>query len=116
MEQIYNFRSLYLQVDRHNLCFAYGPSVGGGQLASAAVNTAGLAPLIAQAALMALGLIRKGTSPLAAVQFSAFAISILGLVTGASLPASKPKVINPHLVPFNDNQSQNDVFTRFRNN
>lgn len=79
-------------VDRHNLCFAYGPSSGGGKLASAAVSAAGAAPILAQAALLALGLVRKGLSPLAALQLSGLAASILGLVTGATLPASKPKV------------------------
>ncbi|XP_074102132.1 transmembrane protein 63 [Cotesia typhae] len=78
-------------VDRHNLCFAYGPSSGGGKLASAAVSAAGAAPILAQAALLALGLVRKGLSPLAALQLSGLAASILGLVTGATLPASKPK-------------------------
>ncbi|XP_034950764.1 CSC1-like protein 2 isoform X2 [Chelonus insularis] len=78
-------------VDRHNLCFAYGPSVGGGQLASAAANAAGAAPVLAQAALLALGLVRRGLSPLAALQLSGLAASILGLVTGATLPTSKPK-------------------------
>ncbi|XP_043276289.1 calcium permeable stress-gated cation channel 1 [Venturia canescens] len=89
------FGLLYLSVkhlvDRHNLCFAYGPSVGGGQLAGAAANAAGAAPVLGQAAFLALGLVRKGLSPLAALQLSGFAASILGLVTGATLPASKPK-------------------------
>nr|XP_031835277.1 CSC1-like protein 2 [Nomia melanderi] len=89
------FGLLYLVVkhlvDRHNLCFAYGPSVGGGQLAGAAANATGAAPILAQAALLALGLVRKGLSPLAAVQLSGFAASILGLVTGATLPSSKSK-------------------------
>ncbi|XP_066584176.1 calcium permeable stress-gated cation channel 1 [Prorops nasuta] len=89
------FGLLYLVVkhlvDRHNLCFAYGPSVGGGQLAGAAASAAGAAPILAQAALLALGLVRRGLSPLAAVQLSGLAISILGLVTGATLPSSKPK-------------------------
>lgn len=89
------FGLLYLVVkhlvDRHNLCFAYGPSVGGGQLAGAAANAAGAAPVLAQAALLALGLVRRGLSPLAAVQLSGLAASILGLVTGATLPTSKPK-------------------------
>lgn len=80
-------------VDRHNLCFAYGPSSGSGKLASAAVSAAGAAPVLAQAALLALGLVRKGLSPLAALQLSGLAASILGLVTGATLPASKPKVL-----------------------
>ncbi|KAK0084810.1 hypothetical protein PV326_006140, partial [Microctonus aethiopoides] len=79
-------------VDRHNLCFAYGPSVGGGQLASAAAGATGAAPVLAQAALLALGLVRRGLSPLAALQLSGLAASILGLVTGATFPASKPKV------------------------
>ena len=79
-------------MDRHNLCFAYGPSVGGGQLAGAAAGAAGAAPVLAQAALLALGLVRRGLSPLAALQLSGLAASILGLVTGATLPASKPKV------------------------
>ncbi|XP_014231038.1 CSC1-like protein 2 isoform X1 [Trichogramma pretiosum] len=78
-------------VDRHNLCFAYGPAVGGGQLAGSAASAAGAAPVLAQAAFLALGLVRTGLSPLAAVQLSGLAISILGLVTGATLPASKPK-------------------------
>lgn len=82
-------------VDRHNLCFAYGPSVGGGQLASAAAGAAGAAPVLAQATLLALGLVRRGLSPLAALQLSGLAASILGLVTGATLPASKPKVQPP---------------------
>ncbi|XP_015604839.1 CSC1-like protein 2 [Cephus cinctus] len=93
------FGLLYLLVkhlvDRHNLCFAYGPSVGGGQLAGAAAGAAGAAPVLAQAALLALGLVRRGLSPLAAVQLSGLAASILGLVTGATLPASKPKVQAP---------------------
>ncbi|CAB0033574.1 unnamed protein product [Trichogramma brassicae] len=79
-------------VDRHNLCFAYGPAVGGGQLSGSAASAAGAAPVLAQAAFLALGLVRTGLSPLAAVQLSGLAISILGLVTGATLPASKPKV------------------------
>lgn len=79
-------------MDRHNLCFAYGPSIGGGQLAGAAIGAAGAAPVLAQAALLALGLVRRGLSPLAAVQLSGLAASILGLVTGATLPSSKPKV------------------------
>ncbi|XP_053972346.1 calcium permeable stress-gated cation channel 1 [Hylaeus volcanicus] len=78
-------------VDRHNLCFAYGPSVGGGQLAGAAANATGVAPILAQAALLALGLVRGGLSPLAAVQLTGLAASILGLVTGATLPRSKSK-------------------------
>lgn len=82
-------------VDRHNLCFAYGPSVGGGQLAGAAAGAAGAAPVLAQATLLALGLVRRGLSPLAAVQLSGLAISILGLVTGASLPTSKSKMQAP---------------------
>ncbi|XP_015119939.1 CSC1-like protein 2 [Diachasma alloeum] len=82
-------------VDRHNLCFAYGPSVGGGQLASAAAGAAGAAPIIAQTTLLALGLVRRGLSPLAALQLSGLAASVLGLVTGATLPASKPKVQPP---------------------
>ncbi|XP_003707570.1 transmembrane protein 63 isoform X1 [Megachile rotundata] len=89
------FALLYLVVkhlvDRHNLCFAYGPSVGGGQLAGAAASATGAAPILAQAALLALGLVRRGLSPLAAVQLSGLAASILGLVTGATLPASKSK-------------------------
>ncbi|XP_015436121.1 PREDICTED: CSC1-like protein 2 [Dufourea novaeangliae] len=89
------FGLLYLLVkhlvDRHNLCFAYGPSVGGGQLAGAAANAIGAAPILAQAALLALGLVRRGLSPLAAVQLSGLAASILGLVTGATLPSSKSK-------------------------
>lgn len=89
------FGLLYLVVkhlvDRHNLCFAYGPSVGGGQLAGAAANATGAAPVLAQAALLALGLVRRGLSPLAAVQLSGLAASILGLVTGATLPTSKSK-------------------------
>ncbi|CAL7936230.1 unnamed protein product [Xylocopa violacea] len=79
-------------VDRHNLCFAYGPSIGGGQLAGAAASATGAAPILAQAALLALGLVRRGLSPLAAVQLSGLAASILGLVTGATLPASKSKI------------------------
>lgn len=79
-------------MDRHNLCFAYGPSIGGGQLAGAAVGAAGAAPVLAQAALLAIGLVRRGLSPLAAVQLSGLAASILGLVTGAALPFSKSKV------------------------
>ena len=79
-------------MDRHNLCFAYGPSVGGGQLAGAAANAAGAAPVLAQAAFLALGLVRGGLSALSAVQLSGLAASILGLVTGATLPSSKPKV------------------------
>ncbi|XP_076635831.1 transmembrane protein 63 [Colletes latitarsis] len=78
-------------VDRHNLCFAYGPSIGGGQLAGAAASATGAAPILAQAALLALGLVRRGLSPLAAVQLSGLAASILGLVTGATLPTSKSK-------------------------
>ncbi|CAL1679702.1 unnamed protein product [Lasius platythorax] len=78
-------------VDRHNLCFAYGPSIGGGQLAGAAVGAAGAAPVLAQAALLALGLVRSGLTPLAAVQLSGLCATILGLVTGATLPLSKPK-------------------------
>ncbi|KAG7205790.1 hypothetical protein KM043_007735 [Ampulex compressa] len=93
------FGLLYLVVkhlvDRHNLCFAYGPSVGGGKLAGAAAGAAGAAPVLAQAALLALGLVRRGLSPLAAVQLSGLAASILGLVTGATLPSSKPKVQAP---------------------
>ncbi|XP_072767766.1 calcium permeable stress-gated cation channel 1 isoform X2 [Anoplolepis gracilipes] len=89
------FGLLYLVVkhlvDRHNLCFAYGPSIGGGQLAGAAVGAAGAAPVLAQAALLALGLVRRGLSPLAAVQLSGLCATILGLVTGATLPLSKPK-------------------------
>ncbi|XP_029047997.1 calcium permeable stress-gated cation channel 1 isoform X1 [Osmia bicornis bicornis] len=89
------FGLLYLVVkhlvDRHNLCFAYGPSIGGGQLAGAAASATGAAPILAQAALLALGLVRRGLSPLAAVQLSGLAASILGLVTGATLPASKSK-------------------------
>ncbi|XP_076761110.1 transmembrane protein 63 [Xylocopa sonorina] len=89
------FGLLYLVVkhlvDRHNLCFAYGPSIGGGQLAGAAASATGAAPILAQAAMLALGLVRRGLSPLAAVQLSGLAASILGLVTGATLPASKPK-------------------------
>lgn len=82
-------------VDRHNLCFAYGPSIGGGQLAGAAVGAAGAAPVLAQAALLALGLVRRGLSPLAAVQLSGLCATILGLVTGAALPLSKPKTQAP---------------------
>lgn len=74
------------------MCFAYGPSIGGGQLAGAAVGAAGAAPVLAQAALLALGLVRRGLSPLAAVQLSGLCASILGLVTGATLPLSKSKV------------------------
>lgn len=89
------FGLLYLLVkhvvDRHNLCFAYGPSVGGGQLAGAAASAAGAAPILAQAAFLALGLVRRGLSPLAAVQLTGLAASILGLVTGVTLPASKAK-------------------------
>lgn len=89
------FGLLYLVVkhlvDRHNLCFAYGPSVGGGQLAGAAASATGAAPILAQAALLALGLVRRGLSPLAAIQLSGLAASILGLVTGATLPSSKSK-------------------------
>jgi len=80
-------------VDRHNLCFAYGPSIGGGQLAGAAIGAAGAAPVLAQAALLALGLVRSSLSPLAAVQLTGLCMSILGLVTGATLPLSKPKVL-----------------------
>lgn len=79
-------------MDRHNLCFAYGPSIGGGQLAGAAASATGAAPILAQAALLALGLVRRGLSPLAAVQLSGLAASILGLVTGATLSTSKFKV------------------------
>ncbi|XP_014480212.1 PREDICTED: CSC1-like protein 2 isoform X1 [Dinoponera quadriceps] len=82
-------------VDRHNLCFAYGPSIGGGQLAGAAVGAAGAAPVLAQAALLAIGLVRRGLSPLAAVQLSGLVASILGLVTGAALPFSKSKAQAP---------------------
>ncbi|XP_033211749.1 CSC1-like protein 2 [Belonocnema kinseyi] len=82
-------------VDRHNLCFAYGPSVGGGQLAGAAASAAGAAPVLAQAAFLALGLVRGGLSALSAVQLSGLAASILGLVTGATLPSSKPKAHAP---------------------
>lgn len=82
-------------VDRHNLCFAYGPSVGGGQLAGAAASAAGAAPVLAQAAFLALGIVRRGLSPMAAVQLSGLAASILGLVTGASLPSSRPKTFAP---------------------
>ncbi|KOX74643.1 Transmembrane protein 63A [Melipona quadrifasciata] len=78
-------------VDRHNLCFAYGPSIGGGQLAGAAASATGAAPILAQTALLALGLVRRGLSPLAAVQLSGLAASILGLVTGATLFTSKFK-------------------------
>jgi hypothetical protein len=39
-------------VDRHNLYFAYEPSIGGGQLVGAAVSAAGAAPVLAQAALL----------------------------------------------------------------
>ncbi|XP_020293493.1 CSC1-like protein 2 [Pseudomyrmex gracilis] len=89
------FSLLYLVVkhlvDRHNLCFAYGPSIGGGQLAGAAVGAAGAAPVLAQAALLALGLVRRGLSPLAAVQLTGLCLSILGLVTGAAVPFSKSK-------------------------
>ncbi|XP_076171762.1 transmembrane protein 63 isoform X2 [Ptiloglossa arizonensis] len=89
------FGLLYLVVkhlvDRHNLCFAYGPSIGGGQLAGAAASATGAAPILAQAALLALGFVRRGLSPLAAVQLSGLAASILGLVTGATLPRSKSK-------------------------
>ncbi|XP_050585932.1 calcium permeable stress-gated cation channel 1 [Bombus affinis] len=89
------FGLLYLVVkhlvDRHNLCFAYGPSIGGGQLAGAAASATGAAPILAQAALLALGLVRRGLSPLAAVQLSGLAASILGLVTGATLSTSKFK-------------------------
>ncbi|XP_001600724.2 CSC1-like protein 2 isoform X2 [Nasonia vitripennis] len=89
------FGLLYLSikhlVDRHNLCFAYGPSVGGGQLSGAAATAAGAAPVLAQAAFLALGLVRTELSPLAAVQLIGLAANILGLVTGATLPASKPK-------------------------
>ncbi|KAK0092006.1 hypothetical protein PV326_002385 [Microctonus aethiopoides] len=73
-------------VDRHNLCFAYGPSVGGGQLASAAAGATGAAPVVAQATLLALGLARRGMSPLAAFQLSGLTASILCLVTGVTLP------------------------------
>ncbi|XP_017756966.1 PREDICTED: CSC1-like protein 2 [Eufriesea mexicana] len=90
------FGLLYLTVkhlvDRHNLCFAYGPSIGGGQLAGAAASATGAAPILAQAALLALGLVRRGLSPLAAVQLSGLAASILGLVTGATLSSSKYKI------------------------
>ncbi|XP_077258305.1 transmembrane protein 63 [Temnothorax americanus] len=82
-------------VDRHNLCFAYGPSIGGGQLAGAAVGAAGAAPILAQAAFLALGLVRSGLSPLAAVQLTGLCASILGLVTGVTLPLSKPKTPVP---------------------
>ncbi|XP_014214985.1 CSC1-like protein 2 isoform X2 [Copidosoma floridanum] len=81
-------------VDRHNLCFAYGPSIGGGQLSGTAVKATGAAPLIAQVAFLALNLVRTSLSPLAAVQLSGFAASILGFVTGLTLPASKPKSQN----------------------
>ncbi|XP_014598524.1 PREDICTED: CSC1-like protein 2 [Polistes canadensis] len=93
------FGLLYLLVkhlvDRHNLCFAYGPNVGGGQLAGAAASAAGAAPILAQVAFLSLGLVRRGLSPLAAVQLSGLAASILGLVTGVTLPASKPKTQPP---------------------
>ncbi|XP_011049101.1 PREDICTED: CSC1-like protein 2 isoform X1 [Acromyrmex echinatior] len=93
------FGLLYLVVkhlvDRHNLCFAYGPSIGGGQLAGAAVSAAGAAPVLAQAALLALGLVRVGLSSLAAVQLTGLCASILGLVTGVTLPLSKPKTAVP---------------------
>ncbi|XP_018312441.1 CSC1-like protein 2 isoform X1 [Mycetomoellerius zeteki] len=93
------FGLLYLVVkhlvDRHNLCFAYGPSIGGGQLAGAAVSAAGAAPVLAQAALLALGLVRVGLSSLAAVQLTGLCASILGLVTSATLPLSKPKTSVP---------------------
>ncbi|KOC64334.1 Transmembrane protein 63B [Habropoda laboriosa] len=89
------FGLLYLVVkhlvDRHNLCFAYGPSVGGGQLAGAAASATGTAPILAQAALLALGLVRRGLSPLAAVQLTGLIASILGLLTGATLFTSKSK-------------------------
>ena len=75
------------------MCFAYGPAVGGGQLAGTAATNAGVAPILAQIAFLALGLVRNNISPIAAVQLSGLAISLLGLVTGAALPASKPKVI-----------------------
>lgn len=80
-------------MDRHNLCFAYGPAVGGGQLAGAAAKSAGAAPILAQVALLMLGLVRRRRlSPLVAVQLSGLAASVLGMVTGATLPVSKPKV------------------------
>ncbi|XP_078039184.1 transmembrane protein 63 isoform X3 [Augochlora pura] len=89
------FGLLYLVVkhlvDRHNLCFVYGPSIGGGQLAGAAASATGAAPILGQAALLALGLLRRGLAPLAAVQLSGLAASILGLVTGATLPSRKSK-------------------------
>jgi len=62
-------------------------------LAGAAIGAAGAAPVLAQAALLALGLVRSGLSPLAAVQLTGLCMSILGLVTGATLPLSKPKVL-----------------------
>ncbi|XP_058804912.1 calcium permeable stress-gated cation channel 1 [Phymastichus coffea] len=89
------FGLLYLSikhlVDRHNLCFVYGPAAGGGQLAGTAASAAGAAPILAQIAFLALGLVRQGLSPMAAVQLSGLAINVLGFVTGVTLPASKPK-------------------------
>ncbi|KMQ92237.1 transmembrane protein 63a-like protein [Lasius niger] len=100
-------------VDRHNLCFAYGPSIGGGQLAGAAVGAAGAAPVLAQAALLALGLVRSGLTPLAAVQLSGLCATILGLVTGATLPLSKPK---PQVPKRNLSTGQNFVAPVLRKN
>ncbi|CAK9827705.1 CSC1-like protein 2 [Anthophora retusa] len=79
-------------VDRHNLCFAYGPNIGGGQLAGAAASATGAAPILAQAALLALGLVRRGLSPLAAIQLTGLVASILGLLTGATLFRIKSKI------------------------
>ncbi|XP_044008335.1 calcium permeable stress-gated cation channel 1 [Aphidius gifuensis] len=93
-------------VDRHNLCFAYGPSVGGGQLAGTATKALGVAPILTQVAFLSLGLVRRGLSPLAGVQLIGLTTSILGLVTGIILPPSKPKEQMPkrdlsagHFVP-----------------
>ncbi|CAK9817995.1 Calcium permeable stress-gated cation channel 1 [Anthophora quadrimaculata] len=90
------FGLLYLVVkhlvDRHNLCFAYGPNIGGGQLAGAAASATGAAPILAQAALLALGLVRRGLSPLAAIQLTGLIASILGLLTGATLFRIKSKI------------------------
>lgn len=62
-------------------------------MAGAAIGAAGAAPVLAQAAFLALGLVRRGLSPLAAVQLTGLCASILGLVTGATLPLSKSKVL-----------------------
>lgn len=81
------------------MCFAYGPSVGGGQLAGTATKALGVAPILAQLAFLSLGLVRRELSPpLAGVQLIGLTTSLLGLVTGIILPASKPKVNNTIII------------------